>query len=214
VAHIKLRLTSLLIAALSSSASAQDGNPAFWLLMPFAGQIAQCAKHGPDMRSRLDEALRTARENAPKLLPPTAWEVIRMGLSGSEGATAGEPVAAASCEETIAAYRHPQFSTHLRQLLAVQFAGSVALQCIVQQPSTGTAIKRAWLNAFSRNGFDLSEARIDETAKAANEHLKSTGAQPPLLEECQRVATEVFGEEFDGQYSEQGVYRLFSGERK
>lgn len=204
-------LCSLLLVP-CCAVQAQEENPAYWLLMPLVGQIAACAKQSPEMRKQLDEGLQTAQATSPKLLPPSAWEILRIGLDipGSKSGAAGQP---ANCEETAAFYRRSTFSLQLRQLFAAQFTTSLALQCMVQRPESAVPTRRAWLAAFNRNGFEISDQAIDQSAENTKQYLAKKKIEAPTAKECEQLPELMFGSQFDARFSEAGIYELFDARR-
>ena len=196
--------------ATSCQSIAKEGNPAFWLVMPFAKAISTCSVYGPEIRQQLTDAIKTGNENSKGKLPENIWTLLGSGNSSTESK---EPSAAIkkACDEVVAFYKNPQFATQFRQTIVAQLVSSPALQCIIEQPTQARQIKEAWSRAFLRNGLELSEHAIDETVENARPYIKNqkpgTG---PSLSDCEQIAAMFSSQEFDAKYGEKGVYDLFS----
>ncbi|WP_150430882.1 hypothetical protein [Dechloromonas sp. CZR5] len=188
----------------------QEANPAFWFLMPLFGQIAECSKHGEEMRGRLKGALLVAKKTSDSVLPSETWALLEGAILSTANESA-PPEVKRACDALIEQYRSPQFTTRFRQFLATQLVSSDSLRCIVQQPSTTTQVKTAWLKGFARNNFELSEEAVDSLAASMVQPLN--GRSPPRIEECEQIARYLDSSEFDAQYSEAGVRKLFEGRK-
>lgn len=191
-------------------AYSQEANPAYWLLMPLFGQIAECSKYGEEMRARMKASLDVAAKNSHDLLPSEIWVLLATAIASKANQSA-TPEVKKACEGLIDQYQSPQFTARFRQYLATQLVSSESLRCIVQQPSTATQVKAAWLKAFSRNSFEMTEEVIDTLAAAMVQALN--GRSPPRLEDCEQVTRYFDSSEFDKQYSEAGVRKLFEGRK-
>ncbi len=191
-------------------AYSQEGNPAYWLLMPLFGQISECSKYGEEMREQMKASLAIAAKTSHGVLPSEVWTLHAAAIASKANQSA-TPEIKKACDVLIEQYRSPQFTARFRQYLATQLVSSESLRCIVQQPRTAAQLKSAWLKAFSRNSFEMTEEVIDTLAAAMVQPLN--GRNPPRIEECEQIVRYLDSSEFDNQYSEAGVRRLFEGRK-
>jgi hypothetical protein len=209
--HRALIALVLTLAALNSRS--QGSTPADWLLMPYAASVNSCAAYGTDMRIRLKETLVAAQRNSVNVLPASAWDLIGQGLSVN-AEKAISPAEAARCNAVLALFQDPSFSKHVRQGVAAQFIMQPALHCMAAHPSTIPIIKSAWLSAFKRQEFTLTEKAVDDLAShAAQQTKKPTTGDSPSLAECERFARDLNSTEFDARFGEAGVLKLLSGNK-
>lgn len=199
-----------LVIILSRLAYCQEGNPAYWLLMPLFGQISECSKYGEEMREQMKASLAIAAKTSRGALPSEVWTLLAAAIA-SKANQSETPEIKKACDALIEQYRSPQFTSRFRQYLATQLVSNESLRCIVQQPRTAAQLKSAWLKAFYRNSFEMTEELIDTLAAAMVEPLN--GRTPPRIEDCEQIVHYLDSSEFDIQYSEAGVRKLFDGRK-
>ena len=199
----------------SQSVRAQEADPAFWLLMPYASVVSKCAGLGADTRTRLRSALTVAQKNSTRILPAMAWELIALGLEKQKDQTS-EFANSNACEEMISAFNSPNFPTYFRQQIAAQFVTPLALTCLVKHPESVRDMKAAWLAAFTRQGFILSEDELNRFVSEAalpNSELSQVATLPLSQSDCAELGVSLFGKNFDEEYGETGIHKLFSHAR-
>lgn len=205
--HAIASVLVLLTVSCIRNASAQEANPAFWLLMPLAGQIAECSQQTPEIRQRLVASLETAKGTSRRLLPASAWGLLTAVVAPTPTYKTS-PEKSKACEATIETFSSSAFPNRFRQMLATLFTVPLAIRCVVQQPTIAEQMRSAWRSAFIRNGFEVSEEAIDKAIAS----FKTDNSSPTSIDQCNDVLA-FFAAEFDKQYSEETIYKMFEGKR-
>jgi hypothetical protein len=110
--------------------------------------------------------------------------------------------------------RAPDFATQLRQTVAAQGVSVLALTCLVHYPAAVPNMRADWISAFQRQGFSIDDKTLDATIKDATPKDPKFSLSPhfPInAETCKDVAKSLFGPDFDAQYGEEGIRKLFAG---
>jgi hypothetical protein len=212
---LMLRTTTapFIVSLTLGSACAQEANPASWYLMPYAQLASSCAEDGGVDLARLRESVEIAGRTASSLVPKDVWSIVSQGLNPSKR----EPPNAAAleaCTLFMKSLAAPDFATQLRQTIAAQGVSVIALNCLVHYPTTVPSMKSDWIAAFRRQGFSIDEKTLDETiGDATPKDPKFTLSPhfPIKADHCKDSAKSLFGPDFDAQYGEAGIRKLFKG---
>jgi len=210
---ITMIATSFLLIAVVQ-VHAKGGSQYLWLVIPYASVISNCSKHGANMRQRLTDALAKGKENTKEVVPDSVWGILEAANSSTENIDISPNVENA-CEAIIEMYQNPKYATYFRQAIAAQLVSSPALICIIKQATMSSEIKEAWLKAFHRNGFELSEDAMNTGIENARSYIENQAPKEgPSISECKKVISLFSTENFDTKFSESGVYNLFSSQKK
>ena len=207
--HPLIAIGMLLCCALCRPAIGQEANPAMWLLMPLATQIAHCSAEGKATQDNLNLAIDGAKRNSRRAIPSSAWEILTAGLSKPPKSQSQTSDTSPACVELIAHLSSQKFSSNFRQYLASQLGTSPAIQCVATQPQKAGRVKNALISAFRRNDFEVTERAINEAAIG----LKVDREDMPTLADCEEVAAYLDSNDFDSQFSDAGIYRLLDGRK-
>ena len=204
---------SLLLSATLGSACAQEAYPATLFLMPYAQLVSNCAEDGGVDLSRLRESVETAGRTVSSIIPRDVWEVVAHGLAPAMRQPPN-PAALEACKYLMESLQAPDFATQLRQNIAAQGVSALALTCLVHYPTAVPTMKADWLAAFQRQGFSIDARTLDKTIEDATPKDPKFTLSPhfPIkADTCGDVAKSLFGPDFDAQYGEEGIRRLFAG---
>jgi hypothetical protein len=185
----------------SESASAQEGNPIGWIVMPLVQPIVECAAANPDIAARLETALATPEGRANNLLPPGFLESLVARAKNSD--TRAAPPA--DCESTVAALKTPRFALEIRQAMLFPLTMS-AFECMALPG--GEATRTALADAVHRNGLSLDESALElgiEAAKKSQADAEFAGATPAA---CDKLRQYLQSPKFDSDYSEASVRQM------
>jgi len=202
-------IISLLVMAVFP-VSAKGVNQSLWLVMPFASSISNCSKYGANMRQSLTAALVKGKENSQGILPDSIWSILEAANTGTENKEINSSIEE-SCAGVIEMYQNPKFATHFRQAIAAQVASSPALVCIIKQPEISNEIREAWLKAFHRNGFELSENAMNTGIENSRSYVENKMSKVDVsLSDCKKTIENFSIEKFDTKFGEKGINNFFS----
>jgi hypothetical protein len=74
-------------------------------------------------------------------------------------------------------------------------------------------MKADWIAAFQRQGFSIDAIALDKTIEDATPKDPKFSLSPHFsikAETCKDVAKSLFGPDFDSQYGEEGIRKLFA----
>jgi hypothetical protein len=180
-----------------------------WIFDPIEAQVAQCVALGPPWDNKIPDALKAARASTARFLPSQSWDELVRASSKASASSAGAANASA-CQAFVAYYSDRRLSARIRGgivagLLVEEFAG-----CAAAFPDLAAVVRKDWVDAFRRNGFDPMDQAFDEAPRKSWRTTLSDDSQ--FRQSCERDRLMLESNAFDRIGREDNIKHLLNRE--